>query len=227
MYSEYVGATVTGYEPIVKTENNPCTIETDTSGYASNQKFTTEEMKWRIWDYDGTILRLISDKPTEQSLTLQGKAGYNNGVYAINEICRQCYNSNEPGVTVRNLRRSDIEAVSNYDYTEYKHKPGSWQEVLDDGNGEELIYYGETRTYADYYKSPAMWEEHDKNWTYKYDKENKTSTGDKSTEVPWEQEYGSETDTREGNTTATTEFTQSFYWHEYLDKQGEFKNIMI
>ena len=225
MNSEYVGAFVTGYNPKTKAEG--CTIGTATSGTDAPQTIHTETMKWRIWDYDGTTLRLISEKPTEATLQLKGTAGYNNGVWAINEVCRELYNSDEKGVTVRNLRRSDIEAVSNYDYTKYKHKASgenAWFEVLDDANGEELIYYGETKKYTTNFKSPSKWAKHDINWTYKYSKEKKTTTGDKSTKVPWEQEYGSETDIGTGNTNQNTEFTQSYYYHNYYNKQGEFKN---
>ena len=226
MNSEYVGAFVTGYNPKIKAEG--CTIGATTSGIDESQTIHTETMKWRIWDYDGTTLRLISEKPTEATLQLKGTAGYNNGVWAINEVCRELYNSDEKGVTVRNLRRSDIEAVSNYDYTKFKHKvsgENAWKEVLDDGSGEELIYYGEIKKYNTNFQSPAIWEKHDKNWTYKYDKENKKSIGDKNTEVPWEQEYGSETDTGKGNTNQNTEFTQSYYSHDYINKQEEFKDL--
>ena len=222
MNSEYVGEYVTGYNPTTKKDYG---IGTNTSGTGTLQNFSTEEgMKWRIWDYDGTTLRLISEKPTEAKLQLTNVNGYNNGVWAINEICRECYNSNETGVEVRNLRRSDIEAVSNYDYTKYKYQPSSWQEVIGDNESEDLIYYGQTKKYDTNFQSPAMWSNHDKTWTYKYDSTSKKGTGDKSTEVPWEQEYGSENDTGSGNTSAETEFTQSYYAHDYKGKENEFKN---
>ena len=226
MNSEYVGEYVTGYNP--KTKTDGCTIGMQTSGTETAQTIKADEkMKWRIWDYDGTTLRLISETPTTTTLQLKDKAGYNNGVYAINEVCRELYNSDETGVTVRNLRRSDIEAVSNYDYTKYKHKAtgeNAWVEVLDDSSSENLIYYGETKTYTTANQSPSMWQKHDKDWTYNYDQSTKKATGNKDTAEPWEQEYGSETDTGAGNTTASTEFTQSYYYHNYLNKEEEFKN---
>ena len=104
MYSEYVGAYVDG----ITLESETCEIKKETSGLDSatdssnkqiegigddfKQTFKTElDMKWRIWDFDGNTVRLISEKPTEAELYLKGATGYNNGVYAINEICRQCY----------------------------------------------------------------------------------------------------------------------------------------
>ena len=218
MNSEYV----TGYNPTTKTEYG---IGKEASGIAAIQKFSTETMKWRIWDYDGTTLRLISENPTTQTLQLTSVNGYNNGVWAINEICRQCYTmGGVKGITVRNLRRSDIEAVSNYDYTKYRKQPNDEHEVIGDSSESDLIYYGETKTYTDYFRSPAMWSNHDNTWTYKYDKNTQKVTGDKSIEVPWEREYESNTETGEGSTTAETEFKQSYYSHDYLNKQGEFKD---
>ena len=223
MYSEYVGEYVTGYNPTTRTDYG---IGTSTSGAEAIQNFSTEEgMKWRIWDYDGTTLRIISEKPTTATLQLKDKAGYNNGVWAINEICRECYTmGGVEGITVRNLRRSDIEAVSNYDYTKYKHKSNSWEEVIGDSTGSDLIYYGQRKKYTEKYQSPAMWSNYDKTWTYKYDEKTNKTTGNKDTAEPWEQEYGSETDTGTGSTDQNTEFTQSYYAHDYKGKENEFKN---
>ena len=221
MYSEYVGEYVSGYEP----KNNTKEIETELSEIDAVQNFIPDkEMKWRIWDFDGTTLRLISEKPTSSKLELEGAEGYNSGVYLMNEICRQYYSSKEDGITVRNLRRSDIEAVSNYDYTKYKHQPSKWQEVIGDSTESDLIYYGQTKKYDINYQSPAMWSSHDNIWTYKYDKATQKGIGDKSIEVPWEQEYGSNFERESGNTTAETEFTQSYYAHDYKGKEDEFKN---
>ena len=128
------------------------------------------------------------------------------------------------GITVRNLRRSDIEEVSNYDYTKYKHNPDSWQEVTSNDDSEDLIYYGQKKTYNTNFQSPAMWSNHDNTWTYKYDSTSKKGTGDPDCNNPWEQEYGSETETGNGNTTKDTEFAQSYYAHNYKGKENEFKN---
>ena len=80
MYSEYVGATVTGYE----LSSNTVTIKGTTSGVGDDnqddegntiagvdengeQKFTTEDdMTWRVWDFDGNTLRIIGDPTTEK-----------------------------------------------------------------------------------------------------------------------------------------------------------------
>ena len=234
MNSEYVGAKVTWNDFVKKEGEDAYKVEADKSGTGEEQTFETEELGWRIWDYDGTTIRIILDKPTTKTLTLKGTAGYNNGVYLINEICRQCYGQYETdgetkktGISVANLRRSDIEAVSNYDYTKYKHKESgeeAWVEVLDDNDTEGLIYYGETEKYEINNKAPTMWSEKDSTWNYKYNRSNKTATGNKSCKDPWEQEYGGETEIGTGSMKDMTEFTQSYYCHNYLNKKGEFKD---
>ncbi len=233
MNSEYVGAYITGYEP---TEGS-CTITGAQSGTGEDQTFTTakeqEKLSWRIWDYDGTILRIILDKPTKQTLKLTNVNGYNNGVWAINEVCRKCFGQYEEdnyngkmktGISVANLRRSDIEKVSTYDYTKYKHKVDGWEEVIDDSADENLIHYGELKKDIQNKQVPTMWSSHDSKWGYEYDKDTRIGLGDPSCENPWEQEYGDEIVTENGSTTAENGFKQSYYAHDYIGKEYEFKN---
>ena len=171
MNSEYVGAYITGYTPT----SGSCTITGEQSGTEGKQEFSTEkektdgkELKWRIWDYDGTTLRIILDKPTTQKLALKGAVGYNNGVWVINEICRQCFGNKEMnGVKVYNLKRSDIQKVSTYDYKMYSHDDDgdTW---IESENGKGSIKFGSTKKYVDAetVMYPKMWENSDKNWKY-------------------------------------------------------------
>ncbi len=226
--NDYIGAFVTGYEPDEKTY----TISASTSGvpeknYGTNgikengdQEFTTDpNMQWRIWDYDGTTITIISSKSTTTSLYLSDAAGYNNGVYAINEIARQCYTQQGlKDITVRNLRRTDIQKISTYDYTNYKHKEEEYVET-DETTGN-LIYFGETKTYDENHTSPAMWKTFDSQWDYNYSSGAKTGD-DKECDI-WEEEHGytQENGTDAGD--ASTEFKQSYYYHQY--NESEFKN---
>ncbi len=219
-----VGAFVTGYEP----DEGTCTIGAETSGvpaseYGKNgikangdQEFTTEDMQWRIWDYDGTTLTIISSKPTQDTLCLSDATGYNNGVYAVNEIIRKCYTQQGlKDITVRNLRRTDIQKVSTYDYTNYKHKEGDFYEATD-STTENLIQFGEKTTFDTYHKSPIMWKNFDSRWDYEYSEG--TKTGDKECEI-WEEEngYTNELGTDAGD--AATEFKQSYYRHTYSEDE--------
>ncbi len=226
--NDYIGAFVTGYEP----DEENCTISVLTSGVQSteynkngikengDQEFTTEkDMQWRIWDYDGTTLTIISSKPTTAKLYLSGAAGYNNGVYAVNEISRKCYTQQGlKDITVRNLRRTDIQKVSTYDYTNYKRKIDDYAET-DETTGD-IVYFGESRSYTDNCKLPIMWKEFDAKWDYEYSKGAKTGT-DKECEI-WEEENGYIQENGIDNGETTTELKDSYYWHKY--SESEFKN---
>ena len=251
MYSEYVGAYVTGYEPT----NGTCKISKEISGIKiedindssngkiekdeeGNQIFTTSkekednnELKWRIWDFDGTTLRIILDQPTKQKLTLKGAIGYNNGVWAVNEICRQCFGqfdindeikTMKKGISVANLKRSDIEKVSNYDYTKYKHEPNSSTEVIDDNESMDLIHYGEKKPYKECNSIPVKWIDYDSKWNYEYVKQTKTGIGDPSSEEKWEQEFENVTELDSKSITEGIEAKQSCYAHNY--KENEFND---
>ncbi len=239
-YNDYVGCYVNGYEPTGKSTGSEFTIKSETSGVEASdkvsnnninenleQKFTTETLGWRIWDYDKytKTIRLISDRPTDAKLALKGAAGYNNGVWAINEVCRQCYgqydenNQMKRGITVANLRRTDIQKVSTYDYTKYKHttNPNDYHEATEEtGN---LIHFGEGQTY-DKPSYPKMWGDYDSKWTYGYNGTTETGS-DKECEM-WEIENGYKEDNKIEEGDSNKIFKQSYYYHNCKDKQNEF-----
>ncbi len=224
-YNDYVGCEVTEYTP----NGKKCIIETNTSGYTTLQEFTAEDgMQWKIWDYDKNTktIRLISSKPTSTQLFLTGTTGYNNGIWAINEVCRKCYGQYDEkdqmrrGISVANLRRSDIQNVSNYEYTLYKHKRVSssdwnngWKESLDG-----TIFFGSANTYNAKIKYSVMWDK-DKEWNYEY-KDGKEEGEDKEGLI-WEKEndFKNDISTKEESSITVKE---SYYAHNYAKE--EFKN---
>ena len=224
MNSEYVGAFVTGYTP----KNNSCTITGEQSGTGSDQIIETskEELKWKIWDYDGTTLRIILDRPTTQTLTLKGANGYNYGVWAVNEICRKCFGQYEEdgltmkkGISVANLRRSDIQKICTYDYTKYKHldQDGSWTD-----KEEGTVQFGNVRKY-DNNKYPAIWNLLDRNWTYR--NEGGKESGDDKECLIWEQELvdGKVPNGYEQGDDKTA-FVNSYYAHDFKNEKNKFIN---
>ena len=121
------------------------------------------------------------------------------------------------GITVANLRRSDIQKVSTYDYTQYKHDSNNWPESE---NG--TVYFGSSKTYSDTPKYPAMWGTYDSHWTYEY-KDGAKSGSDEECET-WEREYGDGMITGEGTGSNNTDFKQSYYAHDYLNHKDQFIN---
>lgn len=84
-------------------------IESQYSGYTSNQTISQEEFKWRIMSInsDGTV-DLVADTPATQTFNLVGGLGYNNVVYFMNDICKQFYSNSSLGVEGRALNIDDI-----------------------------------------------------------------------------------------------------------------------
>ncbi len=235
LYSEYVGAKVEGYSPAenesgVKIEKTTSGLDSnkdddgkDIAGVASDgsQTFKTEEISWRVWDYDGNTLRIIGD-PTEATLTLKGAAGYNNGVWAMDYICKTLYSNEAKGAIATNLKRTDIQKVSTYDYTKYKHKPDTHEEDTI-GENETSIYFGESRPYTNgNNKYPNMWNDNDKEWTYEYNNKEKTATGGDKECRKWEAIGNGNMGNTLNDGTTSTKFKQSYYWHKY--NKDEFLN---
>ena len=214
MYSEYVGVEVTGYEP----EPDDYTLEKEISGYEESQILkTNENMRWRIWDFDGNTLRIIGD-PTEERIYFQGATGYNNGIWALDYICNELY-SNNKGVKVTNLRKTDIQKVSTYDYTQYKHKPNEAEEAPNE-NAEDTIQFGEVVEYDNAYY-PEMWNANDKNWTYEWNDDNGTITGEDKECTIWEKNENikEELKNKMQGGSSKIAFKSTYYWHHYGDDE--------
>ena len=191
MYSEYIGAkiTVQGLENI----ENEITIKGTESGLGNSntdningvgddgsQKFTTEELEWRIWDFDGNTLRIISEEPTTQKLTLRGATGYNNGVWILENICNTLYSNGKEELSATNLKRSDIEKITNYDYTESYHIDNA----VESDKNDNSFGYAESKTYEENYEIPTMWKENDSKWEFESN-EGKKNGYDKEAKI-WE-----------------------------------------
>ena len=220
MYNEYVGATITGYTLSEAEGKTTCDVDTNISGHDTKQIFARDSMTWRIWDFDGRILRIIGDT-TSQVLYLKGAAGYNNGLWAMDYVCNTLYSGDKTGVTATNLKRSDIQKVSTYDYTQYKHISGDPAEVV--GTSKvETIQFGESIPCSNA-KYPEMWEINDQNWNYDYSDDEGTTGTDKECRI-WEDigENGGKMGKEMKGDTSTVSFKQSYYAHAY--KENEFIN---
>ena len=200
MYSEYVGLEVSGYTP---TGDSNCTIETTTSGYTEPQDFNREDMTWKVWDFDGTTLRIIGE-PTETKLYLKGLAGYNNGVWALDHICKELYSNGEEGVDVTTIKRSDIQNVCTFDYSNSNI------------GGDDSLLFGTAKNYIEansYY--PKMWKDNDQYWLY--DSKNKKEVEG----YRWET-VGDGKIVDEGENNEKAVFKKEYYVHDY--KKDEFIN---
>ncbi len=66
-------------------------------------------MNWRILKIkgDGSI-DIISD-PTYKDVYFKGSLGYNNGVYLLNDICKELYSNTSKGVIARSINLKNME----------------------------------------------------------------------------------------------------------------------
>ena len=108
------------------------------SSETTDDSFTQESLNWRVLSIndDGTV-DLISARPTSQHIYLQGSAGYNNGVYLLNNVAASLYSNKSLGVTARSLTIEDIEAGMNESGLDYVHSYNTGYKTV-----------GETATYT-------------------------------------------------------------------------------
>ena len=86
------------------------------SGYTSNQTINQKSgMKWRVLNiYANGTVDLIGDvDSTDQTIGIGGALGYNNGVYLLNDICKELYSNSTLGITARSINIEDIENQMN------------------------------------------------------------------------------------------------------------------
>ncbi len=108
------------------------------SGYTSNQTVTQKSgIKWRILNIhaNGTVDLIADIASTDQTIYFQGALGYNNGVYLLNDICKELYSSSALGITARSINIEDIENQMN--------ETGI---AARDGYVYETTQYGNTKT---------------------------------------------------------------------------------
>ncbi len=110
------------------------------SGYTSNQTVNQKSgMKWRILNiHENGIVDLIGDvSASDQTIYFQGALGYNNGVYLLNDICKELYSNSTLGITARSVDLEDIESQMN--------ETGI---AARDAYANDNIQYGKTKTYT-------------------------------------------------------------------------------
>ena len=124
------------YTPDTATEKTYDADKLKKGGYTSTQTVKKEDLNWRVLrkNDDGSI-DLIGDA-TSNSVYFSGSLGYNNGVYLLNDICKELYSNSTHHITARSVNLEDME---------------KW--LTDSGKTERASYsnavkYGETKEYT-------------------------------------------------------------------------------
>ncbi len=113
------------------------------SGYTSNQTINQKSgMKWRVLNiHENGTVDLIGDiASTDQTIGIGGALGYNNGVYLLNDICKELYSNSTLGITARSINIEDIESQMN--------ETGI---AARDAYTYSGVQYGKTKTYTGNY----------------------------------------------------------------------------
>ena len=105
----------------------------------SQQALSKDDLNWRVLrkNDDGSI-DLIGDT-TSKSVYFSGALGYNNGVYLLNDICKDLYSNKEHNITARSVNLEDME----------KWLTTSGQKARADYS--DAVKYGETKEYKGSY----------------------------------------------------------------------------
>lgn len=77
------------YIDLTKAQKTICSKK-EQNGYR-DQYFAKEEVRFRVLykDEERKKIICIADKPTEQTLCLQGETGYKNGIEEMDRICKE------------------------------------------------------------------------------------------------------------------------------------------
>ena len=65
-------------------------------------------MSWRVFKIDEDSIELIATVPTVDTLSLSGAMGYDNGVYLLNDICKNLFSNSSMNAVGRSINIEDI-----------------------------------------------------------------------------------------------------------------------
>ena len=133
-------------------------------GYSSAQTVTKDDLNWRVLrkNDDGSI-DLIGDA-TSKSVYFSGPLGYNNGVYLLNDICKELYSNSTHHITARSVNLEDMEkwltdsgktARAGYTNSNSGKKYGETKEYKGSNSYTPDIYGKTEDENANYYSEPT------------------------------------------------------------------------
>ena len=135
-YVNYTYDTVTEGYNLLSTE----------SGYTDNQTVAQKNgMKWRILNIheDGAVDLIGDISSSDQTIYFRGALGYNNGVYLLNDICKELYSNSTLGLEARSVNLKDIENQLN-------ETAIAARDAYVNGSS---VQYGYTKTYTGIYSN--------------------------------------------------------------------------
>ena len=152
------------YTPDTATEKTYDADKLKKGGYSSTQTVKKEDLNWRVLrkNDDGSI-DLIGDA-TSNSVYFSGSLGYNNGVYLLNDICKELYSNSTHHITARSVNLEDMEkwltdsgktARAGYTNSDSGKKYGETKEYKGSKSYTPDIYGKTEDESANYYSEPT------------------------------------------------------------------------
>ena len=152
------------YTPDTATEKTYDADKLKKGGYTSTQTVKKEDLNWRVLrkNDDGSI-DLIGDA-TGNSVYFSGSLGYNNGVYLLNDICKELYSNSTHHITARSVNLEDMEkwltdsgktARAGYTNSSSGKKYGETKEYKGSNSYTPDIYGKTEDESANYYSEPT------------------------------------------------------------------------
>ena len=135
------------YTPTPKESYN---LLSTASGTTNNQEIVQDtSLTWQIINinYNDGSVELISSRDTSQMVSLKGALGYNNGVFILNDICKNLYSNSELGINARCINVSDIE----------NKMSAEGLGARDNAKSSANIKYGNTKTYNKDLSYPVLY----------------------------------------------------------------------
>ena len=139
-----------------RTSKTTYTLEGNKSGYgiytktnpktmtkAIDQEINQEKYTWKIMDINSKTGEVkIVGVPTGsmKNVLFQGALGYNNGVYLLDEMCKELYSNSDLGVIARSIDIDDIESKMNDKGRDAKNTYISENQTTKEFNGSNAYY---------------------------------------------------------------------------------------
>ena len=144
-FSKFKVGDYVDYKPELETETDETkktySLTPEKSGVSGDPQAISYEsgLKWRILNINEDTGKIdIVAEPTTATIQFYGATGYNNGVYALNDMCEHLYSNKAKGVTARSINIADTEKNLTPDGFDTRNKyKTSW--------GSQ---YGATKTYT-------------------------------------------------------------------------------
>ena len=97
------------YVEYIPDEVQPYVIDPSFTGQENQVTISqNKNMHWRVFKTNDDSIEIIATVPTEDTLSLAGAIGYDNGVYLLNDVCKNLFSNSSMNAVGRSINIEDI-----------------------------------------------------------------------------------------------------------------------